>query len=143
MEFLLTFALLDQWIPVVAKTNLICQSLCVFTWPVLSNQNWNLLRSNYNFSQHIRAEAPNKKLTCIHIETAYLIGGVVKSNLWTEQMKEIVWARNPFHLTQVQCSRHISFILIVIKIWSYGYSKCSDTNVDIKEKWTVVPRVCY
>ena len=48
----------------------------VFTWPVFTNQISNLLRSNYKFSVHLRNKAPNKKLTCIHLEIVQLVGFV-------------------------------------------------------------------
>ena len=48
----------------------------------------------------IRAEAPSKKLTCIHVDVPTEVRDSAVS--WIcEQIKEVVWARNPFHLTQV------------------------------------------
>ena len=37
--------------------------------------------ASHKFSLRICAEAPNKKLTCIHIEIGQLVGGVLMSNL--------------------------------------------------------------
>ena len=72
----------------------------VFTWPVLTNQISNLLRSNYKLSWHIRAEAPSKNLNSIHVDVHTEVTNSAVS--WIcEQIKEVVWARNPFHLTQV------------------------------------------
>ena len=64
------------------------------------NQNSNLLRLNYKFSLHIRAEVPSKKLTSIHVDVHTEVRNSAVSRI-CEQVKEIVWARNPSHLTQV------------------------------------------
>ena len=42
-------------------------------------------------------------------------------------MKEEVTVRNQFHLIQVWCGWCVSYIIIVISVWSYGYSKLSET----------------
>ena len=42
-----------------------------------------------------------------------------------EQIKEVLWAGNLFHLTQLQCSKYVRCIIIVISVWFYGYSECS------------------
>ena len=44
---------------------------------------------NYKFSLHIRAEAPNKKLACIHIEIAQLVGCIVESDLWADEETDL------------------------------------------------------
>ena len=54
-----------------------------------------------------------------------------------------MWSKNPFHLTQVKCSRYVKYIIIAISVWFYGYSNCSKINVYIKEKmaeWSAVSR---
>ena len=66
-----------------------------FTWPVLAHQISNFLRLNYKFSLPICAEAPNKKLTCIHKEIAQLL--VVLVNRWRKcsvsQKVRFIWLR--------------------------------------------------
>ena len=62
-----------------AQTKIVCsnesglQSLFALMWPALTNQISRFLRSNYEFSLHIRAEVPNKKLIWIHRETVQLV----------------------------------------------------------------------
>ena len=62
-----------------AQTKIVCsnesglQSLSALMWPALTNQISRFLRSNYEFSLHIRAEVPNKKLIWIHRETVQLV----------------------------------------------------------------------
>ena len=73
----------------------------VFTEPVLTNQISNILWSNYKFFLHIRAEAPSKKLTSIHVVDVHTEVKDSAVSRIREQTKEVVWARNPFHLTQV------------------------------------------
>ena len=51
------------------------------------------------------------------------------SYLWTNEG----CSKNSFCLTHVKCSRYVSYIIIVILVWSYGYSKCSETNVYVQE----------
>ena len=72
----------------------------IFTWPVLNNQIPNLLRSNYKSSLHIRTGAPSKKLTSSHVDVHIEVRNSAVSRI-CEQIKEVVWARNPFHLTVV------------------------------------------
>ena len=42
-------------------------------WPVLTNQISNILQLDYKVFLHLRTEAPNKTLTCIHVEIAQLV----------------------------------------------------------------------
>ena len=48
-------------------------------------------------------------------------------------------------MTDVKCSRYVSYITIVILVSSYDYSKCSKTNVYVKESGAIAlsypPRV--
>ena len=110
-----------------AQTRIVCsnesdsQSPFVFTWALLTNQISNLFRSNYKLSLHMRAEAPNQKLSYIHKEAVQL---VVFVNRW----RKLCEPECLFHLTQVQQ------YIVVISVWSYDYSKCSETNVYIKER---------
>ena len=50
-------------------------------------------------------------------------------------MKEVVCPRNSGN-----SGMYVSYIIIVISVWSYGYSNCSETNVDINERTNVVGR---
>ena len=95
------------------------------TW--FDQSNFNFLRSNYKFALNIHAEVPNKKLTCIHKET-------VQSVVFLNKRREQCQAESSFHLAKVKCSTYFSYIIIVILVWSFGYSKCSETNVYVKEE---------
>ena len=71
-----------------AQTRMVCsnesdpQSAFVFTWPLLTNQTSNLFWSNYKFSLHMRAEAPNQKLACIHKEIVQVVVFVNRWRKW-------------------------------------------------------------
>ena len=84
----------------------------------IDQSNFKIFAIYYKFSLHIRAEVPNKNLTCIHKETVQLVALLNKRRKQCEP-------ENSFHLTHVKCSRYIGDIIIVILVWSYGYSKCS------------------
>ena len=137
MDYLSALLLLYQQIFVLAQSNLISQPPLHPTWPVLTNQVSDFVRSNYKFSLHIRAEAPNKKLIYIQPEITQLARDVLKSNLWRDG--GVVWTRIPFHLTHLLCSWYVSYIIIVIAAW-YGYSKYFKTNVCKMKEWTVLSR---
>ena len=91
----------------------------------------NLLRSNFKFSLHIRAESPSKKLNFIHVDVQKKGRKIAVSRI-SEQIKKVTWARNSFYLTPAKCSRHVRYIIIVISVWFYGYSKYSEMNVYIE-----------
>ena len=82
------------------------------------------------------------KETFIHADVHTEVRDSVVSWIY-EQIKKVMWSRNLFHLTQVQCSRYVRYIKIVISVWCYSYSKFSEANVFVKERmaeWTIASR---
>ena len=77
-----------------------------------------------------------KKLTSIHGDVHTEVRNIAFSRV-SEQIKEVVWARNPFHFI---CSRYVRYIIIVTSVWFYGYSKCSETSMYIRKEWAVMSR---
>ena len=47
------------------------------------------------------------------------------------------------YFTHVKCSRYVSVITIIILVWSYDYSKCSETNVYVKESMSCREQSLY
>ena len=103
----------------------------LFTWPVLTNQFSNLLRSNYKFSFHTRAQLSSKKLTSIRLD--------VHNEVRDNAVSQILWIDQGSSLSQKPVSfdsgsRYVRYFAIVISVWFHGYSKCSETNVYIMER---------
>ena len=93
----------------------------------MTNQILSFLGWNCKFYLHVRAEVPSKKLTCIRKETVRLVVFVKKRRKKCEP-------ESSFYLTKVKCSTYVSYIIIAVSVWSYGNSKCSETNVHLKER---------
>ena len=59
-------------------------------WPALTNQISNLFRSIYKLSLHLRAEAPNKKLTCISRRDS-AVSRIYEEMKWYEPEIRFIW----------------------------------------------------